>query len=331
MNKKVAYIFLVLTFAVLGYEVSAQKEYVILINGDTLFGDVQALNDLASCHEVEVILPDGRTEKFRPRNALKYVRYYDGHKEVYVKEEIRELGVMWPKTGFLRVVTEGKLTILKYNYIAQSGGPMGGASMMGGLEKEDYYISFWDKPVLIKKRDFNIIMSEHVASNNLLANAIRNDKLNYHDLQAIAQIYNGNLKAEDPLAGFQSGFIAFSSGDVIKGRLKRLTPRMSCLAIVFVGEDGIPKEIDNELVSSYVRGDQLYVKRNLVWGPKKAWYSNAYMKLVINGHANLLQHVVPANFTKKSFAEFSSDLVEHDHDKFNIYLEIKQHTHIHKL
>jgi hypothetical protein len=250
---------------------------------------------------------------------VKYVRDFDGRQGIYIKDEVREQGVMWPKTGFMRIVREGTLTLFKYNYIAQTGGPMG-TWIGGGVEEEDYYFSFWDHPTLIKKRDFNLIMSEHLAQNKPLATAIRNKKLNYYDLQAITQIYNGNVDSTTQLSGFQFGSIAFSSGDMIKGRLKRLTPRMSCFAVVFVGDDGVPKEIDNDLVFSYVLGKQLYVKRDLNWGPRKAGYTNAFMKLVIHGYANLLQHVIPANYTKKSFAEYSSELVV-DYNKFNIYLK----------
>lgn len=310
--KVIATLLLICTISISG----SCQDYAILNSGDTLFGSIRILDDIASCNRLVIDLPNGDVKRYGSKKIREYYRTFEGGSEVYKQREVLGPNLILPQLKLLKVIVEGKATVLEHTYRVNSG--TGG---FGGYTKIDYFLDVNGQLELAGGRIFDRTFSNLLSSNQTLSTLIRKEKLDRYEIEAIAMIYNAGSNELDSLPAFDKGHVILENGNRIEGFVKRIGQHMSCMTLIFVDKMGMPYDLSKSEVQSYKRLDHEFIKVDFPWSKRKFSDSTAFMRLLESGEVNLLRHVIPGNYTEKSMTDYRSDLVGGTFDQANYYLQ----------
>lgn len=291
-----------------GNKAVGQEEFVVLISGDTIQGDVDSLSSINSCKKVVIRLPDSTKRRIRPRGALEYFRLDRQGSVHYVVIEVDRPIALSDQRKFVKVLESGTAELLEFQYrktayMGQSDGPDGQPIYFNYLEvgadttnfglvydQVDYYLILKDDTTRIEREGFPLKMSQTLTDNKLLSEAIRRGEFSFNDLQLIVKMYNGTVPLKAGIEGFDIGYLQLEGGAKIYGNLKNLSSLESCKKVVFIDESGVPKLVKREIIELYKRGKEVYIKQPILSYGFGTVDSSAFMKRMCNGFYDLLKY-----------------------------------------
>lgn len=320
---KAALVTLTLSIATIS-SVLSQGEYVVLTEGDTLFGDIRGLDEIASCHKIIIDLADGSTLRLKPREVREYYRT-DYGSERFITHEVWKKASMWPNLAFLQVYLDGEVQLLLYDYALSSGGQFGGSS----VSVQDQYLYYENKLTLIREKKFLETIKPIAKSHSGIEFLLTKGYLTFHDLKTVIWLLNDRSRKGLKTIGFERGSVELESGEIVEGLIKKISAAMSCYRIVMLDHSGSARIFNLSDVSAYTRGTESFKRFEIDWGNRHVSDSLAFMKLMMDGIVKVYSHTLPLRLNKNAFEDYTSVDQKYDENNYNLYLEYEDSlTHL---
>ncbi len=182
MNKKIFIIAILLLGAssLFGQKVYLDG-YIIMDQGDTIFGKIAVLSAPASCKRIKFTNSDGIKVKFTKTEVKAYKRgdeYYYRKVRKYVAGEGATI-------DYLKLLATGKINLYGYMWNDNNGGV-----------STTYYVEKDGIMTRVLQTGFKKHMAEYFSDNPALEEQIRNKELNYWSMERIVEIYNLEASTE---------------------------------------------------------------------------------------------------------------------------------------
>lgn len=166
-----------------GFTQEYLEGYIILNDGDTIYGKIKKQSELKSCEKVYIIDSTSVEKKYKSKKAIGYKR----GDEIFIKKNYTVPGNLGTYNNFMKVIETGKVVLYEaYSNVYQSSGGGGGVS----TTRHDYFLEKNGNLLRVKKGGFKNQISEYFRENKELSEKIKNKELGYGDMHRIVQIYN---------------------------------------------------------------------------------------------------------------------------------------------
>jgi len=168
--------------------------YIVTVKGDTLFGKIKNLGEVASCSKIKFLNSKGESVKIKNKHVVSYKRGRD----VFFRKSYDRPLVIGNMKGYMKLVKDGAVKLYRFDYVVHNAGHNFNGMMTPGTSSwsSDYYLEKNGTHILVTKMGFKNNMSNYFISNKDLAEEIKSRKMKYNDLEKIVSIYNQNKEIE---------------------------------------------------------------------------------------------------------------------------------------